>query len=368
MLQRDQEDALAKRLDKFKVKLKENSLDAFIVSSSPNKHYFTGWDTDSESGWLVISQNKSYVLTDFRYTEHATLHTKNFEVVEYDIPLPKFFGEFSKSLGFKKIGFESRNLSLFDFKKIKRSSKHLRLVSTVDFVEELRSVKDNMEIINLKKAVDIADKAFEHILGFVKIGMTEREVAWEMEKNMREAGASKMAWSPFIVAAGSHSSMAHWGAGDRRIKNGDMVLLDYGCVFNGYYSDTTRIFFMGDPSSEQKSIYNLVLEAQKLGESLIRDGRNGQTLDKKVKNFLENKTNYFYRHSLGHGVGLEIHESPRLSVKSKSKLQVGNVITIEPGIYIPNWGGVRLEDIVVVKKDYCEILTRASKDINKVII
>ena len=258
-VQKDREDALAKRLDKFKVKLKESSLDAFIVSSSPNKHFLTGWDTDPESGWIVVSQDKAYVLTDFRYTEQATHSTKNFEVVEYDIPLPKFFGEFSKGKGFKRVGFESQDISFLEFKKIIKFSKNFDLKTTTDFVEELRSVKDHIEIINLRKAVAIADKAFEYILGFVKVGMTEVELAWEMEKYMRETGAAKMAWSPFIVAAGNHSSMAHWGAGDRKIKKGDMVLLDYGCVYNGYHSDTTRVFFMGKPEPEQKKIYNWVI-------------------------------------------------------------------------------------------------------------
>lgn len=182
---RDQEDALAKRLDKFKARLKENSLDAFIVSSSPNKHFLTGWETDSESGWLVISQDKAYVLTDFRYTEQAEQATKNFEVIEYDVSLPKFFGEFSRSKVFKRVGFESENLSLLEFKKIQKFSKPLHLEAKTGFVEESRSVKDHLEIKNIKRAVDIADKAFEYILGFVKVGMSEMEIAWEMEKYMR---------------------------------------------------------------------------------------------------------------------------------------------------------------------------------------
>lgn len=367
-LQKDQEAGLVKRLDKFKEKLKESSLDAFVVTSYVNKHYLTGWDADSESGWLVVSQNETYILTDFRYTEQAKRSTKNIEVLEYDIPLTKFFGEFSLSKKFKRVGFEDRSISVSEFEKLKKFSKHLDLEGTENFIEELRSVKDDLEIVNLRKAVGIADKAFEHILRFVKVGMTEAEIAWEMEKDMRESGASKMAWSPFIVATGDHSSMAHWGASDCKIKKGDMVLLDYGCVYKGYHSDTTRVFFMGKPSEEQKNIYDLVLKAQKLGESLVGDGENGQIIDRKVKKFLENKTKFFYKHSLGHGVGLEIHEAPKLSAKFKSQLQVGNVLTIEPGIYIPGWGGVRLEDIVVVKKDSCEIITKVPKEIKEVIV
>ena len=367
-VQRDQEDVLARKLRNFQAKLKENSLDAFIVSSSPNKHYLTGWETDSESGWKVISQSKSHILTDFRYTEHANRNTKNFEVLEYDTSLPKFFGELSKKQRFNRVGFESHDLSLFNFRELKKYSRHLKILPHAHFVEDLRSIKDSVEISNLKKAVNVADEAFEYILEILKVGMTEKEIAWEMEKYMRDNGAQKMAWEPFIVAAGPHSSMAHWGASNTKIKKGDMVLVDYGCVYNGYHSDTTRVLFMGEPTSEQKRIYNLVFEAQKLGKELVKDGAVGASIDKKVRGFLETETKYFYRHSLGHGVGLEVHELPRLSIQSKNKLEIGNVVTIEPGIYIPDWGGVRLEDIVVVKNDGCETITKAPKEIKEVTI
>ena len=198
--------------------------------------------------------------------------------------------------------------------------------------------------------------------------MAEKEVAWEMEKFMKEKGVQNMAWSPFIVASGANSSMAHWGATDRKLKKNDMVLVDYGCVWSGYYSDITRVFFVGKPTNEQRRIYNLVLDAQELGKSFVRDGKVGATIDRKVRSFLGKNTKHFYRHSLGHGVGLEVHELPRLSINSKNKLKAGNVVTVEPGVYIPGWGGVRIEDIVVVTKDGCNTLTKAPKDISEVII
>lgn len=317
---------------------------------------------------MVVSLNKSYVLTDSRYTEHATQQTRGFEVVEYESSLPAFFGGFSKKLGFSRVGFESHDLSIFNFKRLKRFCRHLKLVPVAHLVEDLRSIKDQSEISKLRKAVQIADSAFIHILNSVGVGMTEKEVAWEMEKFLKEQGAAKVAWDPFIVALGSNSSMAHWGATDKKIKKNDTVLVDYGCVWEGYHSDVSRVFFVGEPSDRQKKIYNLVLEAQKLGKSLVKDGKIGATIDKKVRAFLEKKSQYFYRHSLGHGVGLEVHELPRLSIHSKNKLQAGNVVTVEPGIYIPGWGGVRIEDIVVVTEDGCNTITKAPKDIKEVTI
>jgi len=372
--QRDLGAVLEKRLYKLHAKLKKNSLDAFIVSATPNRYYLSGWNGDSESGWVVVTLDKSYILTDSRYTEHATGEAPGFEITEYEASLPEFFGEFSAKLNLKRVGFESHDLSVFNLRRLRRFTKHLKLVPVAHLIEDLRTVKDQVEIENIASAVRIADTAFDYILNFVKPGKTEVEIAWEMEKFMRDAGAEKMAWDPFIVASGQNSSMAHWGASEEKIKKNDMVLVDYGCVVGGYYSDTSRVFFVGRPTTEQKKVYNLVLDAQKLGESLVKEGARGSTIDKKVRSFLEKnlpagrQAQNIYRHSLGHGVGLEIHELPRLSIHSKNKLQYCNVLTVEPGVYIPGWGGVRLEDVVVVEKEGCRVLTKASKDIKEVTI
>lgn len=315
---------------------------------------------------MVVTSKKSYLLTDSRYTEHAAGYAHGFEIVEYESSLPKFFGEFSKKLGLSRVGFESHNLSIFNFKRLRRFCKHLKLVPVAHLVEDLRSVKDASEVGKIREAVNIADLVFEHILNFIKPRMREKEIAWEMEKFMREKGAEKMAWDPFIVASGPNSSMAHWGAGDRKIEKNDMVLVDYGCVYDGYHSDTSRVIFVGKPDDVQKRVYRQVYEAQQYGQSLVKAGKIGATIDRKVRSLLAKKTDHFYRHSLGHGVGLEVHELPRLSIHSRNKLQDGNVLTVEPGVYIPGWGGVRLEDIVVVRDDGCETLTKAPKDIREV--
>ena len=193
------EAVLEKRLRQSQAKLEENSLDALIISSSPNRHYLSGW-TDSESGWLIITPDVSYLLTDSRYTEQAINETTGFKVVEYESSVASFFGDFSKKLKFKRVGFESHDISIFNFKRLKKYCKHLKLIPKAHLIEDLRVVKDEVEIENLKKAIGIADKAFIHILNFAKPGMAEKEIAWELEKYMSGIGAVKMAWEPVIAA------------------------------------------------------------------------------------------------------------------------------------------------------------------------
>ncbi|OGY24793.1 MAG: hypothetical protein A2126_04730 [Candidatus Woykebacteria bacterium GWB1_45_5] len=237
----------------------------------------------------------------------------------------------------------------------------------------MRAVKDEIELERIRKAVEVADKTFDRILNFVKPGLTEREIAWEMEKFMKEAGVERLAWEPFIVAAGANSSMAHWGASGTKIKEKDMILVDFGCVYQSYCSDLSRVIFVGKPSAEQVKIYKLVLEAQKFGIGLVKEGRIGSTVDKKTRLFLEKRLSVrqaknIYRHALGHGVGLEVHELPPLSIRHKHKLAAGNVVTVEPGIYIPGWGGVRIEDMVLVTENGGKVLTKASKKIEEVTV
>ena len=359
---------LLRRLKRIHEHLKKENLDAFLVSQEQNRHYLTGWSSDAESGFVLITSSNSFILTDSRYTEHAVKDSIGFEVLEYESSVSIALRDLSKKLNLNRVGYESHDLSVFAFKKLKRYNTHLNFVPIAYLIEDARSIKDPTEISKLKKAVVIADEAFNYILNLVKPGMTEKEIAWEIEKYMKEAGAQTMAWEPFIVASGPRSSMPHYGAGSMKIKKSDMVLLDYGCVVDGYHSDTTRMIFMGKPSAEQKKIYNLVLEAQRLGESLVKNNIVGSTVDKGTHKFLDKQTKHAYRHSLGHGVGLQVHEEPRLSLRSKNKLKSGNTITVEPGIYIPGWGGVRLEDIVLVTNNGCDIVTKAPKDIRQVTI
>jgi len=230
-----------------------------LISSNANRFYLTGWHADAESGFVLITPRRSLILTDSRYTEHAINQTNDFEVLEYESSVAAFFGDLSKKLNLKRIGFESHDLSVFSFKRLKRYSSKVKFVPVAHIIEDIRSIKDEVEISLLKKAVAIADKAFTHVLNIIKPGMTEGEIAWEMEKFLRGEGAERMSWEPFIVASGANSSMAHWGASNKKIAKNDMVLVDYGCVWKDYHSDTSRVVFVGEPTDEQKTVYNLVL-------------------------------------------------------------------------------------------------------------
>ncbi|OGY26966.1 MAG: hypothetical protein A2864_01255 [Candidatus Woykebacteria bacterium RIFCSPHIGHO2_01_FULL_39_12] len=358
-----------KRLKKVKGELKENRLDALLVSNTSNRFWLTGYKGDAESGWVLVSKDQVYYITDSRYTEHVEKSTRNTKIIEIETPLHQSWKKIITRIKVRKIGVEASSLSVGYFDKLSRESKgSIQVILTENIVEELRAVKDNSEIEKIKKACDIVDIAFKRILNFVKPGLQELELAWEIEKLIRDAGAEKAAWDPFIVATGPNSSMAHWGASRSKLKKNDMVLVDFGAVYEGYYSDLSRVFFLGQPNVEQKRIYELVLEAQKRATEQVRGGAIPAEIDKSTRSFLKKHTKHFYTHSIGHGVGLEVHELPRVNPKAKNKLVAGNTITIEPGVYIPGWGGVRIEDVVLVTKGGAQFLTTSPKDIKDVTI
>lgn len=358
----------AQRVERAKEQLKANRCDALLVSNTVNRYYLSGWQGDAESGYILVTAKKPILITDSRYTEHATSQTNGFEIVEANEGIGPTLKKLVEGYHLSSVGFESHDLSVFEHKRTKEFIKPVQLVPVAHLIEEIRAVKDETEIENIKKAIATAEKAFKHILTFIRPGLTEKEVAWEMEKYMREDGAAKMAWEPFIVAAGTNASMAHYGAGETKIEKGDMVQIDYGCVYEGYHCDISRVVFVGKPTDKQKEIYNLVYEAQKIGIELVKSGRDAQLIDRKVIDFLKKRTRYYYKHSLGHGVGLEVHEPPYVSSRRKNKLAAGNVITIEPGVYIPGWGGVRIEDMILVTKTGSEVLTKLPKKIEEVTI
>ncbi len=359
---------LYQRIKKVKASLKEKKLDALIISSLHNRYYLTGWLGDEDSGFVLVTPSDSYIITDSRYTEHAIKETTGFEIVETREGIGPSLKDIATKQKLKKVGYESRHISVHSLRRLEKYLVSTKLIATSFLIEELRSIKEPIELDFIKGAVNIAEGSFKHILGFIKVGMKEEEIAWELEKKMKENGAKALAWDPIIVATGANSSMVHWGASDSKVKEGNQVLLDYGCSYRGYVSDISRVIFVGEPTGEQEKIYNLVLDAQKLALNLVKAGKQAAIIDKKVRNFLEKHTKYYYRHALGHGVGLEVHELPYVNISRKNKLAVGNVITIEPGIYIPGWGGVRIEDMVLVTKGGYKLLTKAPKKIEDVTV
>ena len=228
-------------------------------------------------------------------------------------------------------------------------------------IDHLRMIKDEEEIRNIKKATNIASKCYNHILDFVKPGMKEITVSNEMIRYMKEEGASKEAFD-FIVASGKRGAMPHGTASNKTIKEGEFVTLDYGCVYNGYCSDITRSFMVGEASKEMKKIYNIVKKAQMLAVKAVKAGVRASDIDKVARDYITSKGyGKYFSHSTGHGVGIEVHDPIAISKNSDLVLEENMVITIEPGIYIPSLGGIRIEDDVLVNKDGCEILTKATK-------
>ncbi len=354
------------RVDNLRKKIIEKKLGAFLVSKAENRFYLTGWLGDRESGYLLITPRQNFVITDSRYTEEVVKSVAGFELREYGQD-EEFWKKLFRELALNKVGVEGLDFSLAELKRFRKATRG-KFVPQSNLIEELRTVKDSEEIKLIKKAISIADKSFEFVLKNIKLGLREREIAWEIEKFMRDLGASKNAWDNLIVASGPNSSMAHYPAGDRKIKKGDTILLDWGCFYKGYCCDISRVVFLGTPTLKQIEVYNLVLKAQKKAVERVRAGVKTKVLDKAARDFLKTKSKYYFTHAVGHGVGIEVHELPRINEKAKEKLGVGNIITIEPGIYEPGWGGVRIEDMYLIEENSAIELTKSPKKITEIIV
>lgn len=344
--------------------LPKENLDHLLVETEPNRHYLTGF-TGSAGYALISAKGIPALIVDSRYTLQAKKQAKDFKIIEAGNFIKDFFLPFVKKNAGTRLGFET-NISHEKLMSLKKSSKGIKLVPVKNLVEKLRSVKSDSEIKLIKKALKISDYAFNNIISAIKPGVTESEIAWKLEVFMREGGASKSAWDPQIVASGVNSALPHHGHSNKKIKKGEIVQLDFGGVLKGYHTDTSRVIFVGQPNQKQKELYDLVLRAQMLGISLIKPGIAAKDIDTQVRKFLGSKLDGIYGHGLGHGVGLQIHEIPNISLTSKDILQAGQVITIEPGVYIENWGGIRLEDMVLVTGTGYEVLTKAAKDLNAI--
>jgi Xaa-Pro aminopeptidase len=274
----------------------------------------------------------------------------------------KALAETVERYGFKRLVFESQNVTVETYNRWQEAMPAIEWVATSSMVEDLREIKETGEIERITEAVRIADKAMEHIMDWIRPGMTERQVSWELEVYMRTHGAEKLSFTT-IVASGPNGAMAHAVTTERTINAGDPVVIDTGAVYEGYCSDITRSFCVGEADDEYRAVWDTVLKAQEAAEAAIKAGMPGVEADAVARNIIygagyENK----FGHGLGHGVGLAIHESPRASRTSKDVLKEGTVVTVEPGIYIPGWGGIRIEDMVVVTEAGCRVLTAARKD------
>lgn len=348
------------KLEKLRAAFEANGIDGILISSPFNRRYISNFT--GTSGVVLISSDQAQFITDFRYIEQASKQCEGFEIIKFSDTIPQEVARQVKKLGIQKLGFEEDYISFSSYKVYDKEIE-AELVPVSGVIEKLRLIKTDAEIKIIKEAADIADAAFKHILDFIRPGITELEVANELEFFMRKSGAVSSSFDT-IVASGYRSALPHGVASEKVIEKGDMVTLDYGAYYKGYVSDITRTIAVGEPDSKLKAIYEIVLEAQLRGMEGIKPGMTGKQADALTRDYISEKGySEYFGHSTGHGIGLEVHEGPSLSMKSELVLEPGMIVTCEPGIYIPGLGGVRIEDDVLITKDHNEALTHSAKEL-----
>jgi Xaa-Pro aminopeptidase len=358
---------LKARIQKVREALSAKGIDALLVSIEENRRYlsgFTGEDHqfDESAGALLISDEQLILATDSRFELQAVNESPHFEVVIYRKGLAKELPDLIDRLKARNLAVESTRITvsqLETFKKELADAGHsVDLMPAEDLVEQFRLVKSPEEIDQTLRALELAETAYIEVVRSLRPGMTEKQIAWAMESTMRQAGADSLSF-PVIVAAGPNSALPHAIPTDRPVGRGEPILFDWGVRLGGYCSDTSRTVILGDPDPTFLQVFNTVLEAQKLAIDSIHAGVNGKMVDAVARNYIESKGyGDKFGHGLGHGTGLAIHEGPRLSPLKETVLESGMLVTVEPGIYIPHWGGVRIENQVVVGTNGARVLNR----------
>ena len=352
------------RIKSLRHKLNTAQNDALLITNPENRRYMSGFT--GSAGHLLISRDRAILATDFRYIAHAQMQTPDFEIIHIEKAWNWLF-ETVSAMKVQPVGFESTDMTvnsinqLVELNKNQLSSKPISFVPTQGVVEALRSIKDPQELEALQKAIDISDKAMENIIPSIQPGQTEKEVAWKLEREMRELGADSMSFD-IIVATGPNGAMPHHRPTDQILKSGQPLVIDMGAKFGGYYSDISRTICVGETDEQFQHIYNLVLGAQLTAIATIQPEMTGEQGDSLARQVLD-KAGYqgYFGHSLGHGIGLEVHEHPGLGPRSPNVLKEGMVFSVEPGIYLSGWGGVRIEDLVVLESGGTRPLSKASK-------
>lgn len=352
------------RLARLRDKLKENSLDAFLVSSPENRRYLSGFT--GSAGYLFISRTDAVLATDFRYVEQAGQQAPGFRVERTGASL-SWLPEMASAASASRVGFEAEVMTVGTHSAFLKAVEEanadegLKLVQTSDMIDKIRAIKYEDELALLTRAIEITDRALDEVGPAVEPGMTEAQVAWDLEKSMREQGAEAMAFD-IIVGAGPNGALPHHRADDTVIRDGQPVVIDMGAAYEGYCADLTRTIFVGEPDETFKKVYSTVLSAQLAAEEQVRAGMTGEETDAISRDIIaEAGYGDAFGHSLGHGVGLAVHEYPRVGPRATDVLENGMVFTVEPGIYLPEWGGVRIEDVVVMESGRARVISKAAK-------
>lgn len=353
-------EALAKKLP---LKTESGKADAFLVTSPVNRRYLTGFP--SSAGMVLVTKEEAYFLTDFRYAEAARQKVKGCQVVEYERAFVTLKILLEKHR-VRRIAVEQKEMSLAEFGRYQTYFSDYTFEDGPgldNLLGELRAIKTPEELDSLRRAQEITDAAYRHILQRIAPGRTEREIALDLEFFMRSSGAEAVAFD-LIVVSGAKSSMPHGVPDENKVKKGDFVTMDTGAVVGGMHADMTRTVAVGSVSMQQREIYDIVLRAQLAAIAAVKDGVPCSQVDRAARDVIA-RAGYgaHFGHSTGHSVGFEIHEDPAFSPASQDTARTGMVITVEPGIYLPGQFGVRIEDMVLVTPDGCEDLTHSPKDL-----
>jgi Xaa-Pro aminopeptidase len=350
------------RIAGIQERLESEGIDAAYIAHLPNVRYLCGFT--GSNGCLVIGQSGARFLTDGRYRAQAAEEVQCAEVEVYGLPddldlgLRRALADF----GAATVGFEAVHVTVAMLDRL-RAADEFSFVPTTQLVERHRMVKEPEELARIREAARMADEGLAHVLERVSVGVSERELALELEFFMRRQGAEDVSFDP-IVAAAERSALPHARPTDRQVENGRFVLFDLGCIHEGYCSDMTRTVVAGEPDDRHREIYDLVARAQQAGLDAVAPGRPAADVDRAARQVIEEAgLGDAFGHGLGHGVGIEIHEAPTIRSTSRDVLEVGQVITIEPGVYLPGWGGVRVEDLVAVAPGGADVLSRSTKEL-----
>ena len=348
------------RREKLQTEYEVHQIDAVLIKNPYNLRYYSGYT--GGNGYLLIAREKVYLITDLRYFEQVTIECPDIIVLDAgQLSYAKGLGEALQKEGIQILGFEEDSITYQEYTDICAVCDGMNLMPKSEWIVSQRQIKTQEEIEKIGKAEAIAGAAFSHILASLKAGITEKEIAFELECHMKKQGAEALSFD-MIIASGTHSSMPHARVTQKPVEAGEFIIMDFGCIYEGYCSDMTRTVAIGKISNEMQDVYNIVLEAQLTAMETIKPGMICSEIDAIARDIIK-KYGYgeYFGHGLGHGVGLDIHESPRFSLKCDTVLVPNMVLTVEPGIYLPGKFGVRIEDLIVVTKGGFRNLTTSLK-------
>ncbi len=355
------------RVAKLRDRLAASNLDAIVVTHPSNRFYLTGFSAqdiapNESSGHVVIGHDRAVLVTSFLNADQARQQAPDFEIVDRTRVFAEAAAKVLQEIGAKRAGFEDTAILYSDHRTLANTlGDTVELVPVGPLVDNLRTVKTPGEIERIAHAIAVTDRALEQVAATLQEGQTEQQMAWRLEVAMRELGAEDLAF-PSIVASGPNAARPHHEPGERAIRAGEPIVIDMGALVNGYCADLTRTIWLGEPEAKLREVYRIVLDALLTAEASIRPGMTGKEADAAARDIIV-AAGYgeAFGHSLGHGLGVRVHEGPSLSVRSEERLEPGNVVTIEPGIYLPGWGGVRIEDVAVIEENGLRVLTGAPK-------